>query len=231
MTGNTKGLMAGAKGLEPSTSAVTGQRPSSEFKGRFDSDRGKSRSNGPGFDSESKHGKASTPRVDSLTAPPVVGQFYLVRTVLIRFFTATKEWPVIGPAHEDGEIGGLSIPHHHLDWRFIPASEAMLERRYGYVLNAQDGGPLPKPILRRRKCVRANLAWYIPWNRLEGPVEKVRRVYAGRQCTKNEGGFVCPHRHAPLGSIKPHDGVIVCPLHGLRINAETGVVLPAEARR
>ncbi|MBX9847503.1 MAG: Rieske 2Fe-2S domain-containing protein [Xanthobacteraceae bacterium] len=50
--------------------------------------------------------------------------------------------------------------------------------------------------------------------------------FAGTQCARGKGGFICQHRNAVLGSIEPRDGVITCPLHGLRIGAQTGVVLP-----
>lgn len=172
------------------------------------------------------------PRIDRLTAPPLVGQFYLVRTVRARFFTTIADWPVIGPQHEDREISGLSVDHYHLDWRFVPVSQEQLERRYSYVLHARTGEPpLPAAQWRRRKCIRSDLPLLIPWNAQRTPVDKVREIYAGRQCLRNAaGGFICPHRQAPISSIYSHEGVIICPLHGLRIDAATGVVLAPEQR-
>lgn len=35
-------------------------------------------------------------------------------------------------------------------------------------------------------------------------------------------GPVCPHRLTPLAGIEPRDGIIECPLHGLRWHAATG---------
>ena len=42
-----------------------------------------------------------------------------------------------------------------------------------------------------------------------------------------ERGWICPHQATPLGSIEPVDGIIICPLHGLRIDAQTGIVVPS----
>lgn len=53
----------------------------------------------------------------------------------------------------------------------------------------------------------------------------IQRHYAGAKCAKGKGGWVCPHQKASLGSIMPIDGVITCPLHGLKIDAETGIVI------
>jgi hypothetical protein len=50
-------------------------------------------------------------------------------------------------------------------------------------------------------------------------------AFAGTQCRKGKRGFVCPHKLFPLGSVEPVAGVITCPLHGMRIDAATGVCL------
>lgn len=51
--------------------------------------------------------------------------------------------------------------------------------------------------------------------------------YGGHQCAKARTGWVCPHRDIPLGQFAPVDGIITCPLHGLRVVAATGKVLNA----
>ena len=51
----------------------------------------------------------------------------------------------------------------------------------------------------------------------------LRAAYKDDCLRATDAGWVCPHRGAHLGSIKPSDlGVIVCPLHGLEWDAVTG---------
>ena len=44
--------------------------------------------------------------IDSMTAPPVAGRFYMVPTIRCRWNRCTGVYPVIGPKHEDAEIIG-----------------------------------------------------------------------------------------------------------------------------
>lgn len=175
-------------------------------------------------------------RVDRLTSPPIVGQFYLVRTVCETYFGKFKDWPVIGPEHDDVEFFGFKDQHYHVDFRFIRCSDALVAERHPYVLHPPRrisgvaSPTLAKPVWHRRKCVRSQLGFFLPRSRFidTSPLYKLRNAFAGRQCARDaRGGFICPHRKAPLGSIQPDkDGVITCPLHGLRIDASTGVVVP-----
>lgn len=59
---------------------------------------------------------------------------------------------------------------------------------------------------------------------------KCQKAYEGQQCKRSSksGGWICPHRKANLTGVVPYNGVITCPLHALKICAETGVVLPAD---
>ncbi len=88
-------------------------------------------------------------RIDELTAPPVVGQFYEVPCLIpldhskLMSTTATdrsqlenystESWisemrPVLLPGHSDPELElGLPIPHYHIDLRFLSD-----ERLYAY---------------------------------------------------------------------------------------------------
>lgn len=171
--------------------------------------------------------KAKLDRVDRASGPLVVGRFYLVPTVHTTWKGKLADWPVIGPEHDDREFFQFSTHHYHVDARFLPAKSKRVDETLMYPLHAQKpllGGPeipLPKPVWRRRICVRASFQ-FEPW---DPRIDKMRAHFAGTQCARNAGGWVCPHRQAPLGSIVPVDGVIVCPLHGLWIDAVTGVCL------
>ena len=55
------------------------------------------------------------------------------------------------------------------------------------------------------------------------PFMALRAAFIGRCWIETEHGPVCPHRGAPLGSVKPDDrGHVYCPLHGLVFDAATG---------
>ena len=60
-------------------------------------------------------------------------------------------------------------------------------------------------------------------------VTQLNESFAGQQCRKGKRGFVCPHKLFPLGSVQVVDGVITCPLHGLRIDAQSGRCLGTAA--
>ena len=53
-------------------------------------------------------------------------------------------------------------------------------------------------------------------------IKQIRDHYAGRSLVN---GRHCPHQHADLQGCTPTDGIIECPLHGLRFDAATGRAL------
>lgn len=170
-------------------------------------------------------------KFDDLTEPPVVGRFYLVPTVIGTWHGKDGPWPVMGVKHEDAEW--LSFPwlHYHLNRFFVNEEEeyravrSPLTENTGYLSNS----PLPAPFLRKWKCRRSIVAKFPT----ENIPPKDRRAhmwwemfdhFTGVQC-KRSSGWVCPHKGARLGAIIPIGGVITCPLHGMRIDARTGIVL------
>lgn len=161
-------------------------------------------------------------RVDRLKEPPVVGQFYLVPTVQGRWYDSFRtDWPIIGNKHNDVEFFDFHAKHFHIDYRFARLGKVMLERVTTSPLHTHSGTPLSKPVLRRRKCLREQAIF-------DGPskiMTPFRKSFAGHQCATGKRGWVCPHRHVALGSTPAINGVITCPLHGLRIDAETGKCL------
>lgn len=193
-------------------------------------------------------------RVTELCAPPVVGRFYLVPTVRWRWHGWVREWPVFLPRHSDVELLNFPHAHYHIDPRFVDAGVwrsletwEVSRRAFGALQRAPlvrnrrgtyaCGAP-PEPTWRRRQCRRIGgvarscaATGVLPF--LFGDhagVRAIRAHFAGQVCARNRAGWVCPHRHAALGSLTPDvEGVITCPLHGLRIRAADGVVLPADA--
>lgn len=186
-------------------------------------------------------------RITMLTSPPVVGRRYLVPTVDFPWLSyhTPRPWPVFLPKHDDVEFLNFKWQHYHVAPRFLRAREVAAARDYyseysgdeffvaqaqplqritsNPELRAEDGGRRHPPVVwRLRTCSVAE----IPYR--HGDKESIKamgRHFSGRQCHKAKVGWICPHRRFPLGSIAPVDGVITCPLHGLRIAADTGKCL------
>jgi hypothetical protein len=158
-------------------------------------------------------------RIDQLSAPPIPGNFYLVPMVHGQWYRKIAWWPVWGEKHEDAKFFRFPEEHYHLDRRFLPQSAAYAA--VGTPLHARDDVPLSAPEWRRRKCITAGV--YFPTHPSE--VKAMQGTLSGAQCKRDDAGWICPHRGMRLGSIAPGaNGEIICPLHGLRINAATGIV-------
>ena len=159
-------------------------------------------------------------------------------------------WPIRGRWHEDGDVIGFEQWHWHVDWRFVTGKlrEEVLEwmqvrdRKPNAVVPrvitgrdmtiARDAGREPTPVRLagwpRRQYLRTwllakvdepELTWEGIWPMWEGALaQRYRhaRITPGRNAR-------CPHRGVDLSDVEPdEDGVIECPLHGLRWCANTG---------
>jgi hypothetical protein len=173
-------------------------------------------------------------RIDQITEPPIVGRYYLVPTVFVRWHHKLSHWPVIGPPHEDKEFFNFDLTHYHIDGRFLNADQRQHAEYYSTLEYIIESAPLhadrydptavmPKPVYMKKRCWSANLDYV---HHHQKPVQEVAKAFVGHQCVgRGKAGWICPHRKASLGSVMAIDGVITCPLHGLRINAESGVVI------
>lgn len=172
--------------------------------------------------------KQQLERVDRMTEPLVVGRLYMVPTVRGTWNRIARHWPVFGALHNDGDRFPFDADHYHIDARFLTLARHLIESNaFREPLHSHwDEHDLPKPIYRKLKCRRS----FIPYplhNYVQ--IRGIQGDWSGQQCPRGKAGWICPHRKASLGSIEPVDGVITCPLHGMRINAETGVVLPVQS--
>lgn len=191
-------------------------------------------------------------RADRLSEPPVIGRFYLVPAIRWTWNALFGEsildgrgaqwWPVIGPKHNDSAFFQFEHLHYHVDVRFLGARHwSQVSGYYGFwkpeasldevklrnvisrplsSIELKDGPPAP--ILRKMRCTRAVVPY--PCQSMI-QVTELNTHYVGQQCVRSKRGWVCPHQHVPLGSITPINGVITCFLHGLRIDAKTGICL------
>lgn len=174
--------------------------------------------------------------------PLVSGRYYDVPCIHYTWHNRLDWWPVLGPRHKDKAFLGFDKWHYHIDGRFLAAAQrrkvltqwtftaiegdvfSIIEN---FPLNQRDNDPPESPTMKRRKCWSAETGHYRHAG--QPSIGKIAKHFSGRRCSRSTHGWVCPHQATPLGSIQPIDGVITCPLHGLRIDAQTGVVLPAVA--
>lgn len=181
------------------------------------------------------------PKVDELTSPPAERKLYRVWTIKYEWFGMFGVWPIIGPKHSDAEIINYPHLHYHIDGRFLTEmqwrhAERSNLRGVHYALAAQPmvgkyagqsfEEKLPEPALRRRLCRASHLPYVaevVTTLREDTFIPKLRAAFCSKQLIRGPDGWICPHRGAHMGSIAADTyGVITCPLHGLRWNAETG---------
>ena len=180
------------------------------------------------------------PEITTMAGPPEVGKFYMVPAIYMQRYFRGPElwWPVMGPLHTDADFFNFRAPHYHVDPRFLNArhlrytSTAILSddpievqlatpvsKRYG--VNSTSEAPPPPPVLRRMKCQRLGVSY--PYGDTK-QVTALNTHHRGDHVRTNaEGHMICPHRGARIDQLPPgENGVVVCPLHGLRINVRTG---------
>lgn len=174
-------------------------------------------------------------RINEMTAPPVVGKRYLVPCVHYIWLGRRSWWPTIGPKHEDTEILNFPWRHYHVDGRFLTQYQRQIADRYSYNRDWQyqvSGCPLsygaeePPDTVTYRPLTCTSQAVDYPFETAQADWRpKLVEAYDHQRLRRDANGvWICPHRGAPLGSIKPDEcGVITCPLHGLRWCAATGL--------
>ncbi|MFT4095912.1 MAG: Rieske 2Fe-2S domain-containing protein [Rhodoblastus sp.] len=175
-------------------------------------------------------------RAENVTGELVVGKFYLVRAIFYPWYGHERWWPVLGPAHSDPEFFNFEQRHYHLDGRFL--SDAALwpaPRSLYQPLAAVFNAPLatrdkavPRAERRKMKCARSKIE-YLAVARKE--VAALNSAFAGQQAKRAKTGWICPHRRALLNALPADaEGILTCPLHGLRIHDATGKCAGPEPR-
>lgn len=185
---------------------------------------------------------ATLQRITDLAAPPTLRARYLVPTVEYNWKGRRRAWPVFLPFHEDRQFFNFAHPHYHIDPRFLdkrtldwagrsswptgggPGWDALAALQASPLSRRSDSGvgndPHPPVVWQPVRCFRTAVP-YVHGDK--GGVIALRAHYQGQTAPRNRAGWVCPHQHFHLGSIAPDaDGLITCPLHGLRIRAADG---------
>ena len=148
---------------------------------------------------------------------PVIGETYLVACYVKTEGVIKQYTPVLNLLHSDIE-NGQKEPHYHHDTRFsyCPEHGKNLPPTYEYKSHfrivPQKGYTIEylPLILQGKMCGGIS------------PVSVIRNAPLNHKCIMNG---VCPHKGYSLKNILPVDGVIECPLHGLKFDAETGELL------
>ncbi len=182
------------------------------------------------------------PNILQLREPPVVGRFYMVPSIFGKYASREDWWPVLLPAHTDGDFFPTFPWHHyHIDYRFLAARKLSYlagrtysARQYtsGYPI-VVTGPKLPetrpwhdqvksdqKPTLRQLKCTSANPGFpYRDSVEIKRLCKSFMEGVGGARCIRTKSGrALCPHQRVDLSSYPVDtDGTVICPAHGLKV--------------
>lgn len=165
-------------------------------------------------------------KVEDVNKPLKKGEEYLVPCLVNRrHFLAetviTYISPVINHPHSDKENGQKEV-HYHIDYRFV---KHLNDSTFPTVMNNHSRYYFVENI---RPTNFLNILEYfiLPVINEEfagiTPVENIAKSKLKRKCIHNEK---CPHRGYPLSQVKPVNGKITCPLHGLKFDAATKKII------
>lgn len=159
---------------------------------------------------------------------PEIGRVYLVRCVWFGPYYRSPWLPIIGPLHEDADIGMPSL-HYHYDLRFF--TQWQYERKEAESFS---------PVISRVHVGKAGEEKIISIRRKR--MWREMPVFPTHGPTGNPGEFIialekqflrrkmdcrtCPHRGMPLDQLPREGDLVVCNGHGLRWNTRTGRLAP-----
>jgi Rieske Fe-S protein len=157
-------------------------------------------------------------KVEHVKRPLKVGERYLVPCVVDEYDGQTFVYPVINHPHTDTE-NGQPETHYHLDYRFVKHdNQGKFPRvthshsRYNFETQIRPEGKIEYFVL---EVINEDFHGITPVELIAKSKLKHKCIHKGK----------CPHRGYELSQAAPKDGVITCPLHGLRFDAETKQLL------
>jgi hypothetical protein len=169
--------------------------------------------------------------VDNITKPLQLGEKYLVPCIVSN---KTNEFgdeithinPVINLPHSDKE-NGQNETHYHLDYRFIKYERNLsnLESDFPKPINSHSTHRFGSHIRPELDASSELLYIVLPVvNVFKGttPVVFINKSKLKPKCFLSGK---CPHKGYNLSQVPIIDGVITCPLHGLKINKKNGKIL------
>lgn len=146
---------------------------------------------------------------------------YIIRDVK-KDEVVTETWfiyPVINHPHSDKENGQNYI-HYHVDYRFVKMKDGKPKKiNANHVFAPQTRYNKKAEIeYHELECIREENIFGTKVSQIQKSKLKHNCIYKGK----------CPHRGADLSQVKPINGVITCPLHGLKFNQITGKIIKNE---
>ena len=152
-------------------------------------------------------------KVNELKRPLKLGKYYLVPV----FYEVNDEYweviPYIDYPHSDKE-NGQNLKHYHTEDRFVPISDNVrlhrtiftrlpldVEKYYSSGVELKRGYVI-------MKCIRTRVLSVTPTEYIYKSKLKHQCIHKGK----------CPHRGYDLTHEPVIDGVITCPLHGLKFD-------------
>lgn len=161
-------------------------------------------------------------RVEDIKEPLIKGKIYSV-PCLVRYEDGkTYINPIINHPHNDKE-NGQDEAHYHIDYRFVKHEN---DSDFPTVVNNHSYHYFVEST-RPRKLVNGSLRYFeLPMINEDftgiTPVKNISKSKLKHKCIhKNK----CPHRGFDLSQVKDIDGVITCPLHGLKFNSKNGKLI------
>jgi hypothetical protein len=149
-----------------------------------------------------------------------VGKYYLVRCAKMKYGGTDNDAgfvPVYGHSHKDMQFG-LNVMHYHVDGRFMPVNNGWLVDENGrtnlILMEGKDQKAnlnyVDEIVIKRRKCRRLTTGINPPSFTKENHKYIIwYNSMIGKSCK----GRKCPHYGTLMKMV---DGVLECPLHGLK---------------
>lgn len=158
-------------------------------------------------------------RIENVKYPIKKGELYLVPCIVKQEEQKEFITPIINHPHNDIENGQKEI-HYHADFRFIKLdSNGFVKRAHSKHFFLHETRPV--------KYVHGELMYII----LPVINENFEYITAPTVITKSKLKHTCiykgkcPHRGYDLSQVKPINGIVRCPLHGLEFCEKTKQLL------
>jgi hypothetical protein len=159
-------------------------------------------------------------KVENIKRPLRKGERLLVPCLVKEYFDTIYITPIINHPHNDRENGQEEI-HYHTDYRFVKFDKnGAIKREHSRHCFADEFRPQP--------IINGDLEYFIlpVINEIFFGATAVGLIKKSKLKHKCIHKGKCPHRGYDLSQVRPdEDGIITCPLHGLKFNAETGELL------
>lgn len=181
-------------------------------------------------------------KIDLLNTPPIIGEYYLVPCIIKEDFILRNsfdlEWkedilisksfyekqmiitPILNHKHSDRE-NRQQYEHYHIDFRFIAFE--------GDGINVKKIDDYDFTTEIRFNIIEENIKHKIQLFPLKCITNKQKWVGGITKNSKLKHKCIhkgkCPHRGYDLSKEVPVDGIITCPLHGLKFNSENKKII------